>query len=347
MREINYAMVGFGGIAENRLAKEGFALDNSRFESIDGFQLVGATDVNADRRGAAESLGLKWYDSADAIFADSAVDAVVVATNNSSHAEVAAAAMNAGKHCFVEKPLATTVEDARMLLELAGDKNLALSVDHMMTKNAYNREARGLIASGALGEVNDLHLHMEFLYGATPEERASWRCSKAEEMGGPIGDVGSHCFYMAEYLLDSEIESLTAVYHPKTLDIAVENGALIKFTMKNGKTGTASVSFASPRGGAVGTLSNLGFEIYGSEAVCRAYGTMFQFSGYADEPVKLRLVVDRGLEQETVSISNPPNIYQEMLREHADAARSGESGNAASAVRNIEQILEAHASARA
>ena len=343
---VKYAIIGFGGIAENRLAKEGFALDGVKFESEDEFRLVGATDVNSERRSAAESLGLKWYDSAAAIFADSAVDAVVVATNNRTHAELGLSAMDAGKHCFIEKPLATTVEDAKKLLYAASERGLALSVDHMMTKNAYNREARSLISGGFLGEVNDLHLHMEFLYGSTPEERASWRCACPEELGGPIGDVGSHCFYMAEFLLDSEIVDVSAVYHPKTIDMAVENGAWIRFTMKNGKSGTASVSFASPRGGAVGTLSNLGFEVYGSEAVCRAYGTMFQFSGYDDDPVTLRLEVDRGVEQETLRVPDPPNIYQEMIGEHANAVRDGEAGNAASALRNMELIIKAHESAR-
>ena len=346
MKTVNYAIIGFGGIAENRLAKEGFALDKSRFEPVEGFQLVGATDVNSDRRSAVESLGLKWFDSAAAIFADSAIDAVVIATNNRTHAELGLTAMAASKHCFVEKPLATTVEDAKKLLAAASKYNVALSVDHMMTKNAYNREARELIRGGFLGDVNDLHLHMEFLYGATPEERATWRCAQPEELGGPIGDVGSHCFYMAEFLLDSEIESVSAVYHPKTFEMAVENGALINFTMKNGKSGSASVSFASPRGGAVGTLSNLGFEIYGSDAVCRSYGTMFQFSGYEDEPVNLRLIVDRGVEQETLNIPDPPNIYQEIIREHADAVRNGEAGNAASALRNIELMIKAHESAK-
>ncbi|MCK5844710.1 MAG: hypothetical protein KAG97_08395, partial [Victivallales bacterium] len=151
---------------------------------------------------------------------------------------------------------------------------------------------------------------------------------------------------MAEFLLDSEIVDVSAVYHPKTIDMAVENGAWIRFTMKNGKSGTASVSFASPRGGAVGTLSNLGFEVYGSEAVCRAYGTMFQFSGYDDDPVTLRLEVDRGVEQETLRVPDPPNIYQEMIGEHANAVRDGEAGNAASALRNMELIIKAHESAR-
>jgi predicted dehydrogenase len=139
---------------------------------------------------------------------------------------------------------------------------------------------------------------------------------------------------------------IAAAYHPKKLDIAVENGAFINFKMKNGKTGSASVSFASPRGGAVGTLSNLGYEIYGSEAVCRAYGTMFQFSGYDDEPVKLRLEIDKGKDQESIYLENPTNVYAEILREHAESILAKKAGNAKSGIHSMKLLLAVHKSAQ-
>ncbi len=69
-----YALVGFGGIAENRVAKEGFACDRSRFGGLRHAVLVGATDLNAGRRQAAEALGLRWYDSLEAILVDKTVE---------------------------------------------------------------------------------------------------------------------------------------------------------------------------------------------------------------------------------------------------------------------------------
>ncbi len=346
MKIIKYAIIGFGGIAESRLAKEGFSLDLERFKPNGEFCLVGVTDVNPERRSVAEALGLKWYESAEEIVSDDSIDAVVVATNNCTHAELGKLVMEAGKHCFIEKPLATTLEEACELKEIAENNSVVLSVDHMMSCNAYNRKAENLISSGELGVVNDMHLHMEFYYGSTPEERDSWRCSKPEELGGPIGDVGSHCLYMAEFLSQSEISEISAVYYPQKLDLKVENGAFINFKMKNGITGSASVSFASPRGGLAGTLSNLGFEIYGSDAICRSYGTMFQFSGYDDDPVKLRLEIDRGKEQTVITIKEPVNVYQEIIREHAMAINNGKTGNAESGIRNMKLLLAVHESAK-
>ena len=67
MDEVKYVLIGFGGIAENRIAKEGFACDKNRFAELQNAELVGAFDVNTARREAVEALGLKWYDSVDAI----------------------------------------------------------------------------------------------------------------------------------------------------------------------------------------------------------------------------------------------------------------------------------------
>ena len=60
MYKVKYALVGFGGIAENRIAKEGFACDSKRFRPLRNAKLVGATDVNPARRAAVEALGLGW-----------------------------------------------------------------------------------------------------------------------------------------------------------------------------------------------------------------------------------------------------------------------------------------------
>ena len=193
MAKVKYAIIGFGGIAENRIAKEGFGCDKSRFNGLPNAELVGATDVNPARKAAAEALNLKWYDSIDAIIADKEIDAVYIATNNASHASIALKAMEAGKHVMAEKPLATTVADGSAMVKMAAKKKLSLTIDHMMVYNAFNQLARKYVAAGKLGNVGDSCFHMEFLFGATPEEAATWRCSKIEEMGGPIGDVASHC----------------------------------------------------------------------------------------------------------------------------------------------------------
>ncbi|MFA6930293.1 MAG: Gfo/Idh/MocA family oxidoreductase [Lentisphaeria bacterium] len=347
MSKIQYAIVGFGGIAENRIAKEGFALDKARFSPLQYASLVGATDVNAARQGAAEALGLKWYSDVDAILADPAIQAVFVATNNMSHASIAAKILKAGKPVIVEKPIATSVADAEMLTKLAAERKLSLSVDHMMVYNAWNVKAREMLAAGELGDVNDSCFHMEFAYGYDPAEAATWRCAKVAEMGGPIGDVASHCFYMAENLFQKKIVKVAAVYLPKLMNIAAEDGAYIKFEFCDGLQGSVKSAFSEMRGGLGGTLSNLGFELYGSKAVLRSYGSMFQLSGHAGEPVKIRLELDH-FDGKTRSIvpESFPNIYQSLIEHHAQSILEDQPINAEDGVHNLKLCAAAHESAQ-
>lgn len=345
MRKVRYAIVGFSGFAENRIAREGFGLDKSRFAGHPRAELVGASGRTAARRDAASRLGLKWYDSTDAILDDPDVEAVFVATNNRSHAPLAEKAIRAGKHCLIEKPITTTMEDAVRLQQSARMRGVSLAVDHMMIENAYNRRARELVEQGAIGPVNDISLHMEFCYGSVPEEASTWRCADPREIGGPIGDVGSHCLYMAEFLLGSEITSLACVYTPRTLDIAVENGAFVQFRLRNGTQGTVRVAFNQLRGGFASTLTNLGYEIYGTRGVLRGYGTLFQLSGHPGEPVEVRLEVDDFKRAETIRVDTVQNMYQAVIARHAESIINETPLDAADAVHNLKLVLGCYTSA--
>ena len=246
MAKVRYAIIGFGGIAENRVAKEGYACDKKRFKPLEKAVLTGATDVNPARQAAAEALGLKWYPTLDAVLADKSVDGVYIATNNASHAKLAIAALKAGKHVISEKPMATSVADAKAMDKLARAKKLSLTVDHMMVNNAWNVAAAKAVQGGKLGKVNDGCFHMEFAYGYDPAEAATWRCSKVEEMGGPIGDVASHCFYVAEFMFGKKIKKVAAVYYPKVMKIKAEDGAYIKFFFEDGTQGSVNAALTLP-----------------------------------------------------------------------------------------------------
>ena len=346
MSKIRYAIIGFGGIAENRVAKEGYGCDKTRFNGLEKAVLTGATDMNPARKEAAEALGLKWYDNMDAVLADPEVDAVYIATNNASHAALACAALEAGKHVIVEKPAATNVADAEKMVALAAAKGLSLSVDHMMVNNAWNIKAKEVMADGKLGAVNDSCFHMEFAYGYDPAEAATWRCSKIEEMGGPIGDVASHCFYVAEFVFGKKIAKLAAVYYPKIVQMVAEDGAYIKFFFEDGTQGSVRASFSELRGGLGGTLTNLGFELYGDKAVLRSYGSMFQLSGHAGEPVRMRLELDDLGKVEEVPPAGIQNIYQTLIEHHAESVQNGTPINAEDAVHNLKLCAAAHESAQ-
>lgn len=346
MDQIGYGIVGFGGIAENRIAKEGFGLDRNRFSSPLPMKLIGATDINQDRKSAASALGLSWYDSLSSMLEDKNIQAVYVATSNSTHYETARQALMSGRHVMIEKPITTSLEQAHELIDTARQRSLSISVNLMMTKNSYNLKARELLKDGAVGTPDYALMHMEFLYGEDPQEAAAWRCADPNEYGGPIGDVGGHCLDMAEFLFGDKIASVQCVYYPSSLNISVENGALILYTLKSGLRGCVRAAFNQPRGGLFGTLSNLGYEIYGDTGIMRGYGTLFQLSGHSDEPIKIRLDLETPDHSRRFHVSNPVNIYQAHISEHAQSIKNGTPMDGSVGLRNLRLVLACHASAQ-
>ena len=87
------------------------------------------------------------------LFADPEIDAVAVATPVSTHMDLAMQALKAGKHVFVEKPLAASSDECRRLIEEAGRRNLVLMVDHTFIYTGAVRKIRELVSSGTLGEI--------------------------------------------------------------------------------------------------------------------------------------------------------------------------------------------------
>jgi predicted dehydrogenase len=97
--------------------------------------------------------GLKTCTRATELINDPEIDAVVIATPVSSHFELTMAALQAGKHVLVEKPLASTSDQARRLIDEAAARRLVLLVDHTFVYTDAVRKIRELIASGQLGQI--------------------------------------------------------------------------------------------------------------------------------------------------------------------------------------------------
>jgi predicted dehydrogenase len=120
-----------------------------------GSSVVAVADLREERLQPLRKLypSLKTAKDAGSIINDPAVDAVIIATPVSSHFELALAALKAGKHVLVEKPLATTSDQACQLIEVAAARNLVLLVDHTFVYTDAVRKMRELISTGALGEI--------------------------------------------------------------------------------------------------------------------------------------------------------------------------------------------------
>lgn len=122
---------------------------------VEGARMVAVCDASAARLDAASARYpfIQTTRDANELIRRADIDAVAIATPVTSHFELAMAALDAGKHVFVEKPMTSTVEEAERLVEKALKKNLVLTVDHTFVYTGAVRQIRELLDSRAIGEV--------------------------------------------------------------------------------------------------------------------------------------------------------------------------------------------------
>lgn len=182
------------------------------------------------------------------------IDVVDICTPGDSHAEIAIAAAEAGKHVFCEKPLANTVSEAQRMLaavERAG-------VIHMLCHN-YRRApavalAKQLIEDGRLGPIH--HYRGTYLQDwiADPAAPLVWRLQKARAGSGALGDIGSHSLDLARHLV-GEVAEVSGLLETFVAERPLADG---------GGTGRVDVDDAALalvrfEGGAIGSIEGTRF----------------------------------------------------------------------------------------
>jgi len=167
--------------------------------------LADVTAAQAERAAAAfgfaRSTG-EWQ----ALVEDPAVELVAIAAPNRLHAPIALAAIAAGKHVYCEKPLATTLEDARAMTRAAAAASVVTMVGFNYLRNPMIQTARAMIRDGEIGTVTGYRGIFAEGFMADPATPFTWRC-RPDEAGGAMADIGSHAIAMARYLL-GEVESV-------------------------------------------------------------------------------------------------------------------------------------------
>ena len=165
-------------------------------------RLVMAADVSEERRAHAERVGFETTtDDWRAVIDDPRVEVVNVTLPNVMHREVAVAALEAGKHVWVEKPVGRGLEDTAAVADAARRAGVVTGVGFCYRFAPAVQHARALIEAGAIGEVN--HYRGVFLadYANRPDAAASWRFSRAQAGSGALGDLMAHVVDMTHYLL--------------------------------------------------------------------------------------------------------------------------------------------------
>jgi predicted dehydrogenase len=171
------------------------------FAAIPGCELVWCCDGSAAALERAGGLfpGVGLTDDVDELLSDGSLDAVAISTPVSSHAELSVRVLAAGKHCFVEKPLAQSVADAEAAVAAAKESNRILMVGHLLEYHPGVQTLKHLRDTGELGE------RIFYIYG----NRLNLGKLRADE--NALWSLGAHDISVVLYLADEE--PIEAVAH--------------------------------------------------------------------------------------------------------------------------------------
>jgi predicted dehydrogenase len=155
-------------------------------------------------RDAAEKLGwAAWTtDWRDVLDRDD-VQVVDICTPGDTHAEIAIAALEAGKHVLCEKPLANTVAEAEQMsaaADAARNRGVLSSVGFNYRRTPALAQARQLIADGAVGTIRHIRAHYLQDWIVDPEFPLVWRLQKDKAGSGALGDIGAHIVDLSQFL---------------------------------------------------------------------------------------------------------------------------------------------------
>lgn len=152
------------------------------------------------RRAFGEANECSPAQSLDALLADATIQGIIVATPHSTHAAIIEQVAEAGKHVFVEKPLALTVAEARRAIDATGSAGVTLQVGHNRRRQPANRAIRSMIDSGELGTVMQLEgFHSS--PGAHKPDLPAWRTDPGESPAGGMAALGVHTVDTFNYLV--------------------------------------------------------------------------------------------------------------------------------------------------
>jgi predicted dehydrogenase len=168
----------------------------------------------------------------DDVLADDDVEAVVIATPVPTHAELARRALAAGKHVFVEKPMALAAEEAEELITLAEERGRILMPGHLLLYHPGVVKLKKLVDSGELGEVLYVYGNRQNLGTIRPDENALW-------------SLGAHDLSIILYLLGEEPSELWA-RGESFLKPGVEDVVFCYLRFPSGKTAHMHLSWLDP-----------------------------------------------------------------------------------------------------
>ncbi|WP_194411711.1 Gfo/Idh/MocA family protein [Microbacterium cremeum] len=166
---------------------------------------------------AASARKWGWNESATdwrEVIARDDIDIVDIVTPGDTHAEIAIAALEAGKHVLCEKPLANTVAEAEAMdraAVAAAERGVRSMVGFTYRRVPATTFARDLVASGRIGEIRQVRAEYLQDWLMDPEAPLTWRLKKEHAGSGALGDIGAHAVDLTEYITGQKVTSVSGL----------------------------------------------------------------------------------------------------------------------------------------
>lgn len=176
------------------------------------------------------------------------VDFVSIVTPNVSHYQISEAFLKSGIHVVCDKPMTFTLDEAQKLARLVEQTKLVFAVTHNYTGHPLVRHARQLFRTGEMGQVRKVMVEYLQDFLMVPHEKlgqkqAAWRVDPAQSgIGGTLGDVGTHCVNLLEYVTGDPITQLCADKSTFLPDRRLDEDVNMLLRFKGGGKGVLAIS---------------------------------------------------------------------------------------------------------
>ncbi|MBB5642322.1 Gfo/Idh/MocA family protein [Cryobacterium roopkundense] len=251
---------GFMGAAHSqgwRVAPRFFDLPRQPEMSI----LVGRNAATAAE--AAERWG--WAESSTdwrAVIDRPDIDVIDIVTPGTSHAEIAIAALNAGKHVLCEKPLANTVAEAAAMTDAAArafERGVYAMVGFTYRRVPAATLARDFVAAGKIGQIRQVRVNYLQDWLVDPESPLTWRLQKELAGSGALGDIGAHAIDLAQFITGQRLSSVSGIIETLVTErplLGTKQGLSGTATTERGAVTVDDVALFTGRfeGGALGSF---------------------------------------------------------------------------------------------
>lgn len=316
---LRFALLGTGRIADNQLAPALAQVSGAQLWSVLSRDERRGREFAA-RHGAAAPEPV--HTGLDDLLADPGLDAVLIATPDGLHAEQALAALRAGKHVLVEKPMATDPDGGQAMVEAAAAAGLRLGVAYHLRWHAGHRRLHERVQAGALGEIR--HMRAQWTFRAADD--SNWRAGDEVGRWWGLAGVGTHCLDLVRWFLlpqCGEVAELRSLIAREVYRGPNDETALVMLRFAGGATAeiVTSVLFDSPSR----------VEVYGSRGVAVCEGTLGPHGAGSVRLLGEELPFE------------PVNPFAGEIADFVAAVREGRDPEVpgAEGLRNVELLLEA------